>query len=98
MTLYIQTERDTGQNFGKADYLLKTYPDDVIEIPRDELPPWKHIPDEVRLVCVVTNVGAFEAVAVAVSEYDYKAFIEPRDDRPKRWLLMDTDLAEYLTT
>lgn len=41
------------------------------------------------LVCVVEN-GPFDAAAVAFDEKDLWRFTRPTDDRPKRWLLIDS--------
>lgn len=48
------------------------------------------VPDGHSLVCLVDN-GPFTAAAVVDSERDFRDFNDPRDYRPKRWLVVPTE-------
>jgi hypothetical protein len=65
---------------GKADFLIKS--GIAREIPKEEL---KFQPN---LVCVVENF-LFDAVAYAYSEKEMLEFADPKDQRPKRWLIVE---------
>lgn len=62
----------------KADYLIL---DGVVEIPK----PDKWVPN---LVCVLHN-GIFDAAGYVYDENEFRAFADPRDYRPKTWLLYE---------
>jgi len=53
---------------------------------------------ELAVICVISN-GPFDAAAVIDSQYDYDACVDPRDNRPKQWLLAETDkIKNYITS
>lgn len=58
-------------------------------------PVWQDIPEGFLAVCVVWNPN-FEAAAVAYEKREIARFNDPRDDRPKTWLLVPTDLVKRL--
>jgi hypothetical protein len=60
----------------KADYLLL---DGGVEVSK----PKKFVRN---LICVVEN-ATFDAAAFIYSEEELKAFSNPDDDRPKRWII-----------
>lgn len=62
----------------KADYLIL---DGAVEIPK----PDKWMPN---LVCVMHN-GLFDAAGYAYNESEFRAFADPRDERPKTWLIYE---------
>ena len=62
----------------KADYLIL---DGAVEIPK----PDKWVPN---LVCVLHN-GIFDAAGYAYNESEFRVFADPRDERPKTWLIYE---------
>jgi len=60
----------------KADYLLL---DGAVEIS----PPKEFVPN---LICVVEN-GPFDAALFCYSKDEMEVALNPRDKRPKRWLI-----------
>jgi hypothetical protein len=81
---------ETGTSRGKADILISQYGASPV------CPVFKDIDDNKALICVVDN-GYFEAAAYCFSEQEFKAFNDPSDPRPRKWLIMDKDVAEKLS-
>ena len=78
MGLYIN-QNSNGTNLpacNKADYLL-------LDGGKEIFPPIKFQPN---LVCVVEN-GLFDAAGFCYNENEFKAFNDPSDPRPKRWII-----------
>jgi len=48
------------------------------------------------VVCVVSNIP-FDAAGFAYSKRELDEFADPRDERPKQWLVMDREKAEKLS-
>lgn len=44
------------------------------------------------LVCVVSN-PFFDAAGICYDDREFQVFTDPDDTRPKKWLVMDTELA-----
>ena len=88
MGYYIQVP----QNKNKADQIAKVYGGEVlIHTPKfEDTPPGK------ALICVVDN-GLFEAAAFCYNGDEFSAFSDPRDGRPKTWVVMAYDKACVLT-
>lgn len=89
MGYYIETPMNTN----KAEWLIGTHGAKAIT------------PNEARqahadgkgVVCVVNN-GHFEAVAFIYSEQELSDFMPSASDhRPRRWLVMDLDVAKKLS-
>ena len=74
---------------GKADILIQD--GDATEMKKPTEFP-KH---NVSIVCVVDN-GVFEAAGLAYDENELRVMSSSTDPRPKRWLLMNKQLAEKL--
>ena len=88
MGYYIQTPQDLG----KAEYLIGKY--GAIHLhPYEAL---KYMDLDFALICVVNN-GLFEAAAFIYNHHEYEAFNDPRDGRPKKWLVMDLGKAKELS-
>lgn len=92
MGFYIQTP---GQNIDKADRLVQEYGAKIIPCPTsyDQI-----LEDNYNkaYICVVSN-GSFEAAAYCYDEEEFIEFTNPRDIRPKIWVVMDKKLAEELS-
>jgi hypothetical protein len=86
MGFYIETPKDKH----KADQLIAAF--GAIEVMNEpiQLPQCKY-----ALVCVVEN-NSFDAAGLVYNEHELRRFADPTDRRPKRWLLMDRDLAYKL--
>lgn len=76
---------ETGTAKGKADALIAT--EKAIEV--GPLKSISECPDGMTLVVVMDN-GLFEAAGVAFSDKEIGAFTGPGDNRPRRFLLMDS--------
>ncbi len=50
------------------------------------------VPDDMLLICVVSNGPQFDAAAVCHSEGKLEEFGDPEDPRPMVWLLMNKQL------
>ena len=51
------------------------------------------IPEGKALICVVDN-GPFEAAGYCETQRDFDDFTDPKDPRPKNWVLMNKEDAE----
>jgi len=80
---------ETPTTHGKADYLTAHYDAQVVDRPAS----YAGIPEGKALIVVVSN-GIFEAAGFAYSEREFDAFVNPSDQRPKTFLLMDRREAE----
>jgi hypothetical protein len=69
---------------GKASFLVKSGDAAWVDLPRS----FEDVPQDKLLVVVVSN-GLFEAAGIVYSEDEYLAFSNPRDRRPKGWLLIE---------
>jgi len=59
-------------------------------------PKWSDIPDGCLPLCWVDN-GPFTAVAIAYDEEEFDDFMDPSDNRPKRWFVVQKEyLSEFL--
>jgi hypothetical protein len=65
---------------GKAKFLLEHVPGTELIEPRPMF--WRE-----NLVCVVDN-GPFEAAAYCDTPEEFRVFNDPRDPRPKWWLVV----------
>lgn len=83
---------ETGNPFGKADYLID---EDGAEVVNQPL-LFSDIPEEMALICVSKN-RAFESAAFIFDESEFRDFTLPNDHRPKTWLLMDLAKAKELS-
>lgn len=88
MGYYIQT----GTNQDKAMEICRQFGGKIIPPPIS----WDEIPEGKALICVVDN-GMFEAAAFAYDDREFKEFSNPKDFRPKTWVLMDLAKAKELT-
>jgi hypothetical protein len=59
-------------------------------------PRWEDLPEGKAYICVVDNY-IFEAAGFAYSEAEFNVFADPKDSRPKEWLIMDRVKAEELS-
>jgi len=80
-------------NKNKAIQIVAEHKDARI-IPKPE--SFDQIGQGIGLICVVDN-GLFEAAAFCFDEQEFKEFIDPKDPRPKTWVVMDRDKAEILS-
>jgi hypothetical protein len=85
MGFYIETDT----TLGKADWLIRHGDAQEIKQPRS----LAEVPEDKALVVVVEN-GFFDAAAYAYDEGEFRAFTDPGDPRPQRFLLMDKDIVE----
>jgi len=84
---------ETGEAItGKAEIIAQKYGARIIPQPTT----FEEIPDDQALICVVSN-AVFEAAGYCFSANEFRVFTNPTDYRPKKWLVMDKELAEELT-
>ena len=83
---------ETGTTHCKAKILEQRYQAKLIPQPAS----FSDVPKDKALVCVVDNT-MFEAAGYCFDEAEFKVFTEPKDTRPKEWLLMDLDTAQSLS-
>lgn len=83
---------ETPEPLGKAGQIVAQFGATKIPRPRD----FSQIPPTQALICVVNNYH-FEAAAFCYDECEFEEFDNPRDLRPKSWLLMDREKAKELT-
>ena len=88
MGYYIQT----GSDKGKADDIVEWYYGEEIDCPDS----FEDVPENKALICVVENV-LFDAAGYAYDKNEFEAFSRLDDQRPKRWILIDKEIAEELT-
>lgn len=79
---------------GKVEWLVEHHGARILG--RDELEPIKELPAHLALVCVVDN-GPFDAASYCYDQYEFEAFNDPSDWRPRTWLLMDKAWVEKAT-
>jgi hypothetical protein len=79
-------------NIGKADIICEEH--GAIKIPQPK--SFKDVSEKDGLICVVSN-GPFEAAGFCFDEREFREFSDPKDDRPKTWLLMERAKAEQLS-
>ncbi len=87
---------ETGTSRGKADILIRQYGASPVWPVWTVWPVFKDIDENKALICVVDN-GFFEAAAYCFSEQEFEAFNDPSDPRPRKWLIMDKNVAEKLS-
>jgi hypothetical protein len=83
MGYYIETDKPLN----KAQILLDSIPS-AREVTRNKLD--FDVTGRTVIVCVVNN-GPFDAAAICYSLNELRAFNEPTDYRPKRWLVIPRD-------
>lgn len=83
---------ETGSSSEKAAWLLKNHNAIITRCPAS----FDDIPSDKGLICVVDNY-IFEAAAYCFSESELRDFSDWTDHRPKKWLLIDKDVAEMLS-
>lgn len=81
-----------GPSTSKAPFIVSEYDGKIIPQPEK----FEDIPADKALICVVDNVY-FEAAGYCFSAREFEAFTSPRDERPKKWLIMDKAKAEKLS-
>lgn len=81
MGLYIQTSEATG----KAAYLVNNHDAKIVTRPSN----YYDIPEGQTLICVAHN-GMFDVAGIMFNEREFLDFSNPRDSRPKTWLLIDS--------
>jgi len=89
MGYYIQT--NAAHN--KADYIVGHYDGEFLAKAPSS---YEDIPQGKALIAIVDN-GPFEAAGFCYSKSEFEAFTNPSDPRPIQYVLIDRDLAEYLT-
>lgn len=84
MGFYIQ-----GPTTGKADFLIREM--HGVEIPQPT--SFSSIPEDKALICVVRN-PVFDAAGFCYDEREFIAFTSETDYRPKRWIVIDKNIAK----
>jgi hypothetical protein len=87
MGYYVQ-----GPAIGKAQFIVSEHDGVIISQPKE----FNDVVNDKAIICVVGN-GAWEAAAYCYNEKEFEEFADPSDPRPKKWLVMDKDLAEELS-
>jgi hypothetical protein len=72
----------------KAQYIVSEYDGEIIAEPKY----FNMLPVDKALVCVVDN-GAWEAAGYCHNEKEFNMFANPRDRRPRKWLIIDKNKA-----
>lgn len=83
MGYYIQT----SQNHSKAEEIAQKFNGEIIP-----QPDFKKIPLGKAVIVVIDN-GIFEAAAFAYNHDEFIALTMPHDIRPKKFVLIDWDIA-----
>jgi len=83
---------ETNSNYNKAETISLNYQGEIISKPQT----FNEIPSDKGLICVVNN-GMFEAAGYCFDEREFNVFTNPEDIRPKKYVLIDKDLAEKLS-
>ena len=86
MSWYIE-----GPDRDKGEFLINEHG----AIPIDTPTSFEDKPHGKALICIIDN-GYFEAAAYCCDDRDFGRFTYP-DPRPKRWYVMDKDVAEELS-
>ena len=81
-----------GPNKSKAEFIVSEYDGKIIPCPKE----FNDIPKDKGLICVVDN-GPFEAAGYCYDEREFQAFSNPKDLRPKKWLMIDRKTVNSLT-
>ena len=79
---------------GKAEQLVELYEGEIIDRPAS----FNDIPEGKALICVVSNLN-FDAAGLCYSEREFNDFLHDyhQPDRPRKWVLMDLQLARKLS-
>lgn len=77
---------------GKAEVIESLYDGMMIPQPTS----FDKVPKDMALICVVDN-GPFEAAGFVYNENEFRDFTDPKDNRPKKFLLMSWGLASELS-
>jgi len=91
MGYYIQTERENGQDFGKAQFIVDNYNGRIVSQKEAEQLV------ESEGVIVVCENPMFEAAGFADNLREFQAFTSPTDYRPKTFVVIDRGKAEELS-
>ena len=89
MGYYIQA----SSTHGKAEFIAKEYAGTLLPNPPGN---FCDIPNDKALVVAFCN-GPFEAAGVAFDEREFNVFLNPKDYRPKKFVLIDLEKAKELT-
>lgn len=85
---------EAPSNHGKAEYLVRTHGGERLVIPPATM---EEIPEGKALIVVIDNM-IFEAAGFAHDQRELDAFTKnPRDPRPREYVIMDRALAEKLS-
>jgi len=76
----------------KTEQLIKLH--DAKEVKCPEL--FSDVPNDKALICVIDN-GLFEAAGYCYSPNEFREFKFDRSSQPRKWIIMDKDLAEKLS-
>jgi hypothetical protein len=88
MGYYIQVPK----NHNKAKQIVELYGGEILS----KVPVWEELKSEEAAICVMDNIE-FEAAGFAYSKRELEEFSNPKDNRPKIWVIMDRKKAEELT-
>ncbi len=91
MGYYIQTENETGEHHGKADYLVKTYGGQIAS-----QADARDVVTSAGVVVVMDN-GIFESAGFAFDAAEFDEFTRPTDMRPKQFVILDRKTVKDLT-
>lgn len=80
-----------GPTLGKADHIIKNHGGEEINRPLF----FEEVDKDKAIICVVFN-GPFDAAGFCFNAREFEVFSHP-DTRPKRWVLIDRELACELT-
>ena len=90
MGYYVQTSKV----FNKAEEIALKH--DGIMSHCGPVSSYDAIPKDKALIVVIDN-GVFEAAGFCYCPEEFKAFTEPGDNRPRKYVLIDRAVAERLT-
>lgn len=91
MGWYVKSEEETGEDFGKAQYLVEKYGGRVVSQSEAQ-----KLVDTEGVVVVMDN-GIFEAAGFAYDIDEFNAFTGPDDPRPRTFVVMDRNKVKDLT-
>jgi hypothetical protein len=83
---------ETPSPFNKAEQIVATHDATIVSVADAR----EALRAGLGVVCVVQN-AFFDAAAFAYSERELEEFADPRDHRPKTWIVMDRDIAAQLS-